>query len=247
MSFLGQGFNFGSIGGTGGPTLIGGNDAYTEYLSHFDGGGFLDSSSTPLGPTGFNGAAESTTQKKFGSHSLLLANTNDFVAYADDAGFFFGNGDFAIDMWVRPTSAPPEGVAWGLVTQYSVASNNRAWGTWWRTTSGAQYISFFCCANTDGTSNQSFVIAISDLTLDTWVHVAWTRHGADLRLFLDGVQQGATQNITTNIVDSQANFHIGNRDTENSFQGYVDEVRISKGVPRHTSNFTPPTQAYDTG
>jgi hypothetical protein len=31
------------------------------------------------------------------------------------------------------------------------------------------------------------------------------------------------------------------------FNGWLDEFRISKGIARWTSNFTPPTAPYDSG
>jgi hypothetical protein len=42
--------------------------------------------------------------------------------------------------------------------------------------------------------------------------------------------------------------YIGRRwDTEGTasyFSGYIDELRITKGVARYTANFTPPTAAF---
>jgi hypothetical protein len=40
-------------------------------------------------------------------------------------------------------------------------------------------------------------------------------------------------------------FEIGAQNGSNYFNGWIDEVRISKGIARWTSNFTPPTQPYD--
>lgn len=229
--------------GEAGPSPIGGNDEYTEVLLHMDDSFLSDSSDNNLVFTKFNGAAMSSAQKKFGAGSLLLENTNDFIADGDIDGWHFGTGDFTVDLWIRPTSLPGVGVSWGLVTQYSVSINNRAWGMWLKNTAGTYQLQSFFCANTDGTGNQVFAKDIS-ISIDTWYHLAFVRNGSDYFTFLNGVEQGTTENMTVNVVNSAADLHVGNRDTENSFQGYMDEVRVSKGIARWTENFTPPAVAY---
>ena len=50
----------------------------------------------------FNDAQLSTAQKKFGTASLLLDGTNDYVESTSDVDL--SSTDFTIDLWIRPTS-----------------------------------------------------------------------------------------------------------------------------------------------
>jgi hypothetical protein len=76
-----------------------------------------------------------------------------------------------------------------------------------------------------------------------WQHVAFTRNGGTLRLFLNGqiVQQvngySGTLNTITNFL------HVGSGvNGDSKMNGYMDEVRITRGVARYTASFTPPQQ-----
>jgi len=84
-----------------------------------------------------------------------------------------------------------------------------------------------------------------------WHHVAVTRQGVNLRIFIDGVQQGATATDSTDIIGSDNPMLLGALMYNSAYQqvldGWVDEVRITKGVARYTSNFTPPAAPFPAG
>jgi hypothetical protein len=98
----------------------------------------------------------------------------------------------------------------------------------------------------------------SSLTLDgtttiaanQWYHVAVTRTGAGvMRLFVDGVQEDTTTDASA--INGPASFNVGDRQASDPngqypFNGYIEQVRVTKGVARYTSNFTPPTAPYPT-
>jgi hypothetical protein len=78
------------------------------------------------------------------------------------------------------------------------------------------------------------------LLANTWAHVALTRSGTSMRLFINGVQVGGTYSSAANFSDGLC--VIGKESTSaiNWFSGYMDEFRVTKGVARYTSAFTPP-------
>jgi Putative phage tail protein len=86
-------------------------------------------------------------------------------------------------------------------------------------------------------------------TLNAWHHFALCRHGSNWFGFLDGaVGSGATSSAT--VIDGGTFLTVGNNSagagTLYPISGYLDQVRITKGVARYTSSFTPPTAPFPT-
>lgn len=86
----------------------------------------------------------------------------------------------------------------------------------------------------------------SELTVNTWQHVAVTRNSSDLvTCWVDGTALGSTFTLTA---DCDGALTIGNTFYGGSIytaacQGRISNFRILKGTCLYTSNFTPPTSA----
>ena len=84
---------------------------------------------------------------------------------------------------------------------------------------------------------------------DVWTHVAVVRSGSTITQYINGTADG-TLTSAVNIVSHGA-LQVGRAvltsSTTQMWQGYIDELRVSKGVARWTADFTPPTSAYSTG
>jgi hypothetical protein len=99
-------------------------------------------------------------------------------------------------------------------------------------------------------STSSYLIASSSsLTLNTWNHIAVVRNGNSWQIYINGVADGASVTWNGNVDNntSSAVFGIGGDITTGSgltWNGYIDDLRITKGYARYTSNFTPPTSAF---
>ncbi|MCJ8345166.1 hypothetical protein MJH12_06480, partial [bacterium] len=92
---------------------------------------------------------------------------------------------------------------------------------------------------------------ISSTTLfnatSSWTHIAIVRDSSnDIKMYINGTKEGVTYPNSSPYIGAQ--IQIGRRYGNNSgwYQGYMDEIRISKGVARWTSGFTPPNQAHYT-
>jgi len=231
-------------GNSSGQTYDSVNDFYKNYsdidsdtvlLLHLDNN-VTDSEITPKTVTN-NGVTFSSSEKKFGSHSGYFNST--YLTVPDSADWYFGTGDFTIDAWIYPSSI--ETTVKGIVSQTLEDNNN--------------YISL-------NIYNQSlqFKTGISGVELNawstagitipnTWYHVAFVRASGVCKFYINGIDSTLLDNITSrNLSDFAAVLKIG-RYTENvgvhsDFVGYLDEVRVSKGIARWTSNFTPPTTQY---
>jgi hypothetical protein len=88
---------------------------------------------------------------------------------------------------------------------------------------------------------------VSPVQANIWQHVALVRSSTDLLLFVGGVLQTAIVGSPIGTISFDAipyNVQIGKGYNEIYFDGYMDELRISKGIARWTSNFTPPVLEY---
>lgn len=90
------------------------------------------------------------------------------------------------------------------------------------------------------------VITGQAYTLNTWYHIALSRDGSNLRLFLNGTQIGSTVTDSTNYTDNflRIGGFTDDLGTSSVFKGYVDEVRMSN-IARYTTTFTPSTTPFN--
>lgn len=109
--------------------------------------------------------------------------------------------------------------------------------------------------NTNGTiqlNEKNLAVSLISLvggplvTINTPYHIALTRTGSILRLFLNGVKIAETTLLTAHawatgaptflVIGGQWNTRV----TTTDFEGYADDIRITRGVSRYTTDFTPP-------
>jgi hypothetical protein len=190
--------------------------------------GFVDDSYLADKTVTPNSVAFNTSTYKFGGSSMYFNGaTNLSVPISSD--FDFGNSDFTIDFWINPgtTTSGPSIFAYNTYYNMQIAiSSTYKIGFALSSTGGSWNI-------TDSNGN----IAISS---SSWSHVALVRSGSNFYLFINGVLDvtaTSTLSITTN---SATQIKIGCNYQSNYFTGYLDEFRISKGIARWTTSFTPP-------
>lgn len=219
-------------------------DTYTKLLLHADGTNnsttFVDSETTPKTVSAIGSAKISTAQSKFGGSSALFANsTSTYLSVPDNDDFYF-NGDFTIDLYVRWTGSPSGIGVESIMGQSEGGGAKPKWGLYYNNPNNGQLTFEYwtpSLVQTQLTWNWS-------ASGDTWYHVAIVRSGNSWYAFINGTSLGTlTQaNALPNVITI---LKIGcDGEGWNAFSGYLDEVRISKGIARWTSNFTPPTLAY---
>jgi hypothetical protein len=212
-------------------------DEYTILLAHFDGADgstdFVDSAGHHT-LTAHGNAQVSDVQAKFGQ-SLLLDGTGGYVSVPASTDFNFGSADFTVEMWVR---VPALSVGYTLFHIGTSWSQGKSFVLF--VSGGANFgkchVDFWSSTRAMGDS-ESFIVA------NTWHHIALVRHGNTIVLYGDGVSVFSA--ATDGTMDcSAATSFIGNSEWTDFFNGHIDELRISKGIARWTSNFTPPTAPY---
>lgn len=213
-----------------------------SLLMHCDGSdgstAFVDDSLNSHVLTAFGSAAISTTQQRFGTGSALFGvGAGNFVAAPANTSFNFGSGDFTIEFWHRMTSADVSGSARFLAqgrTAASTFSYSLGWDSFF-----ASYL-FSYSSNGSSLSTQYFTISP---TADIWQHLALVRSSGIVNLYLNGVRGTVVDQSVTASFFAGGDLRIGSEGLSNS--GYMDEIRITKGVARYTaSTFTPPTAAF---
>jgi len=180
-----------------------------------------------------------TAQYKFGGASGLFDGDSDYVDTPDHADWNFGTGDFTIDFWVRFNTT---GGNQTFIGQTEDAQN------WWECNiqSGKLYM-YFKIGNVVK-AHYIMTNAISGLAADTWYHIAFIRNTTTALMFVNGVSQALTETVafsTNDVGDVTATLEIGASSTGGTYvNGWMEDVRISKGIARWTANFTPPTTEY---
>lgn len=186
--------------------------------------------------------AVSTTQSKFGDSSLYFDGTGDYLTLPNSTEWAMGTGDYTIEGWVYPTTLTPYSTNSCRVLADFRASPG---GPGICIGIGANGYPFVYCAplgwNGAG-STQKFVV-------NTWNHFAFVRRGNEFFYFINGrcgMYLTATANLTDNALTIGATIDFRDTSANYKFQGYMDALRITKGVARYIEKFTPPAVMFPT-
>src|SRR5258706_1738240 len=225
----------------------GGNDGNTKVLLHLNGA----DGSTTITDDNAGGSAHTwtasgnaqidTVQSQFGGASGLFDGTGDVISTPDHADFTVGSGDFTIDCWFKCNA--PGGVVRTICAQNGAGDASTISYRIWRDATNRIIVNV-CIGLSDlqrvGTTQ------FTDVLNTGWHHLAMVRTGNIVKLFIDGAQEGADLATVGSVNDVSAALCVGAETTSaaNSWIGWIDEFRLSVGIARWTSNFTPPTEQY---
>jgi len=215
------------------------NDPYsanTVLLLHGDGS-LTDNSPAANSGSYIGNATVSTVQKKFGTHSFVFDGTGDGISYGTDSDFAFGTGDFTVEFWMF-TSYPD--TLDGLFQTGLLAGSQDSF----HICISANTARAITCFYNDGTKRLDGNIQIS---ADTWTHVAVTKSSGTLRIFVNGTLDVSTGTFTDTLTATHVRFGLQEQSSGDGFRaytGYLDEIRVTKGVARYTASFTAPTAAF---
>jgi hypothetical protein len=201
-------------------------------LLHMDGANdgttFTDDCGHTMTPSG--GIVTKTGQYRFASASAYYGSTGSTGAKLttpSSSDFNFGTGDFTVEMWVYFTAAG------NVPTIFDTRSADGDSGLVIYRNSGSAY------AFSAGLARAS----ASGVVNNTWHHLAVTRSSGSVRVFVDGVS--GTAATYSSSITCPGSLTIGHKSASNqTIPGYIDEVRITKGVARYTSDFTPPSEPF---
>ena len=203
-----------------------------------------------------NGTCDiSADQSKFGHSSLHIGTAGGAHGmrfqeeFNDSEGdrFSFGQGQaFTIEAWIYPTESSP-GSNRHILGKYQPAGNERSWLFSQTTGDKLQWIQ-----SSNGSTINVTLTTTTSLTINDWNHIAVTRDddaSGTIRLFLNGVEEDSDTYIFSILANSGVDLLLGASFTTSfalnaSWQGYMDEVRITRGIARYVGNFSVPTEPF---
>jgi hypothetical protein len=199
---------------------------------------FTDESTSGHTVTANGHAQIDTADKKFGTGAGLFDGTGDFLTVSDHADFDLTGGIWTIDCWIKTTAI---GSVQGIFSQ-KTGVNDYIEG--YIGAQGQVLLQIYEDVAGVPSNVVNIVSATGLITADTWYHIEFVENGNSWYIFIDGVSV-ATGTDTGRAANYTGDFTIAaDSTTTNEFNGWIDEFRLSKGVARHTANFTPPTLEY---
>lgn len=195
---------------------------------------FVDASSAGRSITANGNAKIDRGRYKFGGSSAVFDGVDDYLSISNSADFNFGTGSFTVECWFLKDTVSNGTLC--LLSNYQNSGNG------------------FCMqidnnqlifnASGDGAD----IRGATSIAAGQWYHAAVSGAAGSIKLFLDGVQQGSTFAGAT-AMNSTAILSVGALyagSPVNDFQGWIGPIRVTKGVARYGSNFTPPALPFPT-
>jgi hypothetical protein len=233
------------------PTTWDPNFLNVSLLLHGNGANgstsIIDSSPTPKTVTAVGNAQISTAQSKFGGASIAFDGTEDYLTVPSTGSpGDLGAGNFTVEFWhflVSGLNSFP-----CLISNYS----SFAAGSF---SLFAGHVSSVALGFPNGLNQYQLALngsgfpsinSTATIIYGAWVHVAVVRSGSTITLYVNGTASG-TVTSTATLAGTNGSLWVGTAGdalATGAINGYIDDLRITKGVARYTGNFTPPTAPF---
>ena len=217
----------------------------TSLLMHFNGTNgsttMTDNSKNNTTVTSNNGVAITTAQNKFGGSSVFFDGTNDYLTATYNTSLLdWWTANYTLEMWVYAISFPAAtgsgGSVGNLIGNMSFNSDTNYWSFGTNSSGNVKFYYY-------NGSAQSFTSNLT-LSLNVWTHLAMVKSSDGVDIYVNGVKSSTTHTISgTPQSSTGTSFTIGAY-TNGFYNGYIDELRITKGIARYTGNFTPSTTQF---
>jgi hypothetical protein len=242
-----------------------------SLLLHLDNN-LTDNSSSPktcsLSSVGTDGAIFSTDAAKFGTHGIQFNGVsvasseeyNNNIEFSRISAPIAGlPANWTYEMWFKPQSA------WGVgnnSTKTLACAGDRYYSLWDLSYGNSNLV--FSMSHYDwgieGGAFTNITVSRSVGTISAdWHHVAVSRDGTSIRLFLDGVLLGSAGTLGSDnvlldpsgpiaipnpvYIGANATYDLYQAPWANGWAGSVDDIRITNAT-RYTSNFTIPSSPF---
>jgi hypothetical protein len=197
----------------------------TKLLLNFTNAGIFDTAGDNVLETVADAQIDTTT-KKYGSGSLKFDGTGDWLLMPNTPNQQLGTGNFTIEGWIYLNAI---GTARGFVSK---GTSTTGWSL------GVNALNQVVFNYASSTINSTGLLAMS-----TWYFITVVREGTgsnQTKIYINGTNDG-TGTVSTNFNQTNIMYVGADRVGGSPMNGYIDDLRITKGFARYTSAFTPPT------
>lgn len=191
-----------------------------------------------------NGNAQiDTAESKYGGASALFDGTGDYwnATYVA-ADFDWFSEDYTIEAWVYASSWSNWSYNVGSILSPRMIGNMdtaTAANHWSFGPRNDSKLGFYYWNG----STRVNVASSGTLPTNEWVHIAMTHASGTIKLWINGTEDGSAAVSGTPGSDTLYPLLVG-YGFGNGITGWVDDLRITKGVQRYTTTFTPPTEEF---
>jgi hypothetical protein len=215
----------------------------TSLLLNFTNAGILDNTAKNVLETVGNAQID-TAVVKYGTGAMEFDGSGDYLVIPRNNDLYLGSGNFTAECWVYPTASPNQAFIMG---QWSGSTGSTTL-SWVLNLSDDANRNLRFLLSTDGSGVLTNTISSSALTLNAWNHVALVRNGSVFTAYLNGTAAtGGTYTITagTALYNATNPITVGATSAgTQAFTGFIDDLRITKGIARYTANFVPPVARF---
>ena len=185
-----------------------------------------------------SGATWQTSIKKFYDGATYF-NGSAVMDVEDSSDFAFGSGDFTIEYWVNTSVKTADGVYRRMFVLDGPTGDTGANLSLNIDASSGHVIAWGGNAGPGAIVNQGV-----NITDGAWHHVACVRQGTSVSIYVDGSIQGTGTDSRSLFASSTAQPRLGGASsTGGRLNGYMQDVRIYKGIAKYTSSFSPPERS----
>ena len=179
----------------------------------------------------------STEVQKFGNAVRFGRSGSGYLRADASSEHDLGADDFTIEFWMyKPAPINQNG---GLVDFRSIGTRPVSAPTLYLNASSGGRVTYY--------EKGSILIQTAPIPANTWIHIALCRLGNLITMYENGLAVGTTtknDSFLTNLPITIGRVGDDLNSNDYYFRGYLDEVRITKGVARYTEDFTPPTKPF---
>jgi hypothetical protein len=208
------------------PTAPRTSSTNTNFLVKGTDAAIIDSTGRTVLETAAD-ARSTNVVTKFTGGAMYFDGTGDYLVVPSSVLHLFGTQAFTVEAWVYTTTTK----------QYQNIYGTHNGDTNWVVRLLDNKIMMY--------TGSADITGATVLAINTWYHVAAVREGTgtnQTKLYVNGTLDVTGTNATNYTTQSQA--WIGaqiNNPGATYFQGYIADLRVTRGYARYTNNFTPPT------
>jgi hypothetical protein len=195
--------------------------ANTSLLLNFTNAGIYDATTQNVVST-VGSAVTDTTTKQWPPSSIYLNGSANYLTIPAGPQWLM-SGDWTFEAWIYPTT----------VTGVQIIINTR------NLSAGTSPVMYLNGSSLVIDTGAAAVISAGTISINSWQYVAATRSGNSWKLFIGGSQVGSTTTNTTSYSTAYG-CAIGRSSAGENFNGYIQDVRVTKGIAR---TITPPPPA----